>query len=110
MALKYILLCAGDFPDEVCGGRCSVCTKLTPFTTLFNNSMSMRRGGLRFGALTGLFYGVQLLSSVARNRRDMQDTIYAALVTGGVLGATSARSKALEHATQFDSMGSRGAV
>ena len=48
------------------------------------------RGGLRFGALTGLFYGVQLLSSVARNKRDMQDTIYGALITGGVLGATSA--------------------
>lgn len=46
-----------------------------------------RRGGLRFGALTGLFFGVQLLSSIARDRRDMQDTVNAALVTGGLFGA-----------------------
>ena len=44
------------------------------------------RGGLRFGALTGLFYGVQMTSSIARNRRDMQDTILAALVAGAVMG------------------------
>ncbi|CAL8462070.1 g1601 [Coccomyxa elongata] len=45
------------------------------------------RGGLRFGALTGLFFGVQLLSSIARNKRDMQDTVNAALVTGGLFGS-----------------------
>ncbi|KAK9906560.1 hypothetical protein WJX75_004165 [Coccomyxa subellipsoidea] len=45
------------------------------------------KGGLRFGALTGLFFGVQLLSSIARDRRDMQDTVNAALVTGGLFGA-----------------------
>lgn len=45
------------------------------------------RGGLRFGALTGLFFGVQLLSSIARDKRDMQDSINAALVTGGLFGA-----------------------
>ena len=44
------------------------------------------RGGLRFGGLTGLFYGVQMTSSIARNRRDMQDTILAALVAGAVMG------------------------
>lgn len=44
------------------------------------------RGALRFGGLTGLFYGVQMTSSIARNRRDMQDTILAALVAGAVMG------------------------
>ena len=48
------------------------------------------RGGLRFGGLTGLFYGVQMISSVARNRRDMQDTILAALVAGAFMGVTGA--------------------
>ena len=46
------------------------------------------RGGLRFGGLTGLFYGVQMISSIAHNRRDMQDTIWAALVAGAVMGAS----------------------
>lgn len=46
------------------------------------------RGGLRFGGLTGLFYGVQMASSIARNRRDMQDTIFAALVAGAVMGTS----------------------
>ena len=46
------------------------------------------RGGLRFGGLTGLFYGVQMISSIARNRRDMQDTIWAALLAGAVMGAS----------------------
>ena len=55
-----------------------------------------RRGGLRFGALTGLFYGAQLLSSTARNRRDMGDTIYAALATGAVMGALSGAHAASE--------------
>ena len=55
------------------------------------HSVGLRRGGLRFGALTGLFYGIQLLSSTARNRRDMADTIYAALATGAVMGTFSAR-------------------
>ncbi len=53
------------------------------------------RGGLRFGALTGLFYGAKLLSSTARNRRDMADTIYAALATGAVMGSFSARLQPL---------------
>ena len=48
------------------------------------------RGGLRFGGLTGLFYGVQMASSIARNRRDMQDTIFAALVAGAVMGTSGA--------------------
>ncbi|CAK0771426.1 hypothetical protein CVIRNUC_003859 [Coccomyxa viridis] len=48
------------------------------------NGMIM--GGLRFGGLTALFYGVQMTSSIARNRRDMQDTILAALVAGAVMG------------------------
>ena len=48
------------------------------------------RGGLRFGGLTGLFYGVQMASSIARNRRDMQDTIFAALVSGAVMGTSGA--------------------
>ena len=51
--------------------------------------LGLRRGGLRFGALTGLFYGIQLLSSTARNRRDMADTIYAALATGAAMGMLS---------------------
>lgn len=46
------------------------------------------RGGLRFGGLTGLFYSVQLTSSIARNRRDMQDTVLAALVAGAVMGTS----------------------
>jgi hypothetical protein len=48
------------------------------------------RGGLRFGGLTGLFYGVQMASSIARNRRDMHDTIFAALVAGAVMGTSGA--------------------
>ena len=53
------------------------------------------RGGLRFGGLTGLFYGVQMASSIARNRRDMQDTIFAALVAGAVMGTSGVRRRAL---------------
>ena len=52
-------------------------------TGIFNSIMGlmllvwqyMAGVALRFGGLTGLFYGVQLISSIARNRRDMQDTI-----------------------------------
>ncbi len=45
-------------------------------------------GGLRFGGLTMLFYGVQLTSSIARNRRDINDTVLAALVAGAVMGTS----------------------
>ena len=45
-------------------------------------------GGLRFGGLTMLFYGVQLTSSIARNRRDIHDTVLAALVAGAVMGTS----------------------
>ena len=48
------------------------------------------RGGLLFGGLAGVFYGVQLLSSIARARRDYQDTMAAGLATGVVFGAACA--------------------
>ena len=50
-----------------------------------------RRGGLVIGGLAGVFYGVQLLSSVARARRDYKDTIAAGLATGMVFGVACAQ-------------------
>ncbi len=59
-------------------------SNLWPYVMMWQHG----RGGLRFGGLTGLFHGVQMISSIARNRRDMQDTIWAALVAGAVMGAS----------------------
>lgn len=42
------------------------------------------------GGLAGVFYSVQLLSSIARARRDYQDTMAAGLATGVVFGAARA--------------------
>ncbi len=49
------------------------------------------RGGLVIGGLAGVFYGVQLLSSVARAKRDYKDTMAAGLATGMVFGVACAR-------------------
>jgi len=46
------------------------------------------RGGLRFGALAGLFYAVQQVSSTARAEKGLQDTVIAGTATGAVFGAT----------------------
>ncbi|KAK9806785.1 hypothetical protein WJX72_002738 [[Myrmecia] bisecta] len=45
------------------------------------------RGGLRFGSLCALFYGVQGLSAVARGGAGWQDTVLAGTITGAVFGA-----------------------
>ena len=42
------------------------------------------------GGLAGVFYGVQLLSSIARDKRDYRDTIAAGLATGLVFGVACA--------------------
>lgn len=44
------------------------------------------------GGLAGVFYGVQLLSSIARDKRDYRDTIAAGLATGLVFGVACAYS------------------
>jgi hypothetical protein len=49
------------------------------------------RGGLVIGGLAGIFYGVQLISSIARARRDYKDTMAAGLATGMVFGIARAR-------------------
>lgn len=46
------------------------------------------RGGLRFGALAGLFYAVQQVSSIARAEKGLQDIVTAGTATGAVFGAT----------------------
>ena len=48
----------------------------------------LHRGGLRFGALAGLFYAVQQVSSIARAEKGLQDIIVAGTATGAVFGAT----------------------
>ncbi len=48
----------------------------------------VHRGGLRFGALAGLFYAVQQVSSIARAEKGLQDIIVAGTATGAVFGAT----------------------
>ncbi len=48
----------------------------------------VHRGGLRFGALAGLFYAVQQVSSIARAKKGLQDIIVAGTATGAVFGAT----------------------
>lgn len=53
------------------------------------------RGGLRFGALAGLFYAVQQVSSIARAEKGLQDIIVAGTATGAVFGATVLGSKGL---------------
>ena len=52
-----------------------------------------QRGGLVIGGLAGVFYGVQLLSSVARAKRDYKDTMAAGLATGMVFGVACARPR-----------------
>ncbi len=52
--------------------------------------MDSHRGGLVIGGLAGVFYGVQLLSSVARAKRDYKDTMAAGLATGMVFGVACA--------------------
>ena len=49
------------------------------------------RGGLVIGGLAGTFYGVQLLSSIARAKRDYKDTMAAGLATGMVFGIARAQ-------------------
>ena len=51
----------------------------------------VHRGGLRFGALAGLFYAVQQVSSIARAEKGLQDIIVAGTATGAVFGATGER-------------------
>ena len=46
------------------------------------------RGGLRFGALAGLFYAVQQISSIARAERGLPDTVAGGTAAGAVFGAT----------------------
>lgn len=46
------------------------------------------RGGLRFGALAGLFYAVQQVSSIARAEKGLQDVVTAGAATGALFGAT----------------------
>ena len=48
---------------------------------------AVSRGGLKVGALAGLFYGVQGLSAIARDQSSLSDTVLAATVTGGVFGS-----------------------
>ena len=45
------------------------------------------------GGLAGVFYGVQLLSSIARDRRDYRDTMAAGLATGVVFGVARAHTR-----------------
>ena len=49
------------------------------------------RGGLVIGGLAGTFYGAQLLSSIARAKRDYKDTMAAGLATGMVFGIARAQ-------------------
>ena len=49
------------------------------------------------GGLAGVFYGVQLLSSVARAKRDYKDTMAAGLATGMVFGVARARPEPCRH-------------
>ena len=49
------------------------------------------RGGLVIGGLAGIFYGVQLVSSIARAKRNYKDTMAAGLATGMVFGIARAR-------------------
>ena len=41
---------------------------------------------MQFGSLAGLFYGVQMLSSVANGEKSIGDTVLAATAAGGVFG------------------------
>lgn len=52
--------------------------------------VASNRGGLLLGGLAGVYYSVQLLSSIARAKRDYRDTMAAALATGIVFGAARA--------------------
>ena len=47
------------------------------------------RGGLRFGAIAGLFCGAQQLSAVAQGERSLRDDVTAGAVAGAAFGATS---------------------
>jgi hypothetical protein len=53
-------------------------------------------GGFRFGALTGLFVGVQLSSAYARNLVDVWNSVYAGSATGASVGLL--RAPPLKHA------------
>ncbi len=55
------------------------------------------RGGAVVGGLASVFYGTQILSSIARNgQRDHQDIMAAGLTTGGVFGLLSTILLALD--------------
>ncbi|KAK9865050.1 hypothetical protein WJX84_003383, partial [Apatococcus fuscideae] len=45
------------------------------------------RGGLRFGSLAAVYYGVQGLVGVARAKEDLQNTVAAGLTSGCLFGA-----------------------
>ena len=45
------------------------------------------RGGLRFGSLAAVYYGVQGLTGVARAKEDLRNTIAAGLTSGCLFGA-----------------------
>ncbi|KAL4437449.1 hypothetical protein ABPG75_004588 [Micractinium tetrahymenae] len=50
------------------------------------------RGGLHFGGLAAVFYGVQMLSGVYRGRRDFLDAAHGGLAAGAVFGYSLHRS------------------
>ena len=49
--------------------------------------MSYCRGGLRFGSLAAVYYGVQGLMGVARAKEDLRNTVAAGLTSGCLFGA-----------------------
>ncbi|KAL4421905.1 hypothetical protein ABPG77_005189 [Micractinium sp. CCAP 211/92] len=50
------------------------------------------RGGLHFGGLAAVFYGVQMLSGVYRGRRDFLDAAHGGLAAGAAFGYSLHRS------------------
>lgn len=47
------------------------------------------RGGATFGGLAAIFYGTQIMSSIARGQRDHRDIMAAGLTTGAAFGVFS---------------------
>lgn len=60
------------------------------------------RGGLRFGALAGLFYAVQQISSIARAERGLPDTVAGGTAAGAVFGATGVSLCSIFKSQHFD--------
>lgn len=65
----------------------STCRKLRNAVNK-NHVNAVCRGGLRFGALAGLFYAVQQISSIARAEKGLPDTVAGGTAAGAVFGAT----------------------